>query len=127
MQSRPNLPPVELERLGGSIESREISEEALRRGLERLNRPAQPDNPWDVPLHVGWAYRSVGRQDEAYRYLRQYLTHRTLVHLPLGLDNPILDAFRPDPEFKTILAALEQKLDAARRAIREREAAAIQN
>jgi hypothetical protein len=77
-------------------------------------------------LSVAWAYRSVGRQHEAYRYLDLYLTHRTLVHLPLGLDNPILDAFKSDPEFNTILARLQQKLEAARRSIREYEAAATQ-
>jgi serine/threonine protein kinase len=114
-----------LQRLGRSIEAQEISEELLRRGLERLNRPAQPDIPWDVPLHVAWGYRSVGQQDEAYRYLDQYLTNRTLFHLPLGLNNPILDAFKCDPEFKTILAELEQKMHAVRRAVREFEATAI--
>jgi tetratricopeptide (TPR) repeat protein len=114
-----------LQRLGRSIEAREACEEVLRHGLARLERPAQPDNPWDVPLHVAWAYRSVGRKNEAYRYLDQFLTHRTLVHLPLGLENPILGAFKRDPEFKTILAGLEQKVDAARRAVREYEAAAI--
>jgi Tfp pilus assembly protein PilF len=115
-----------LQRVGRPTEARETCEEVLRRGVERLERPAQPDNPWDIPLSVAWAYRSVGRQHEAYRYLDLYLTHRTLVHLPLGLDNPILDAFKSDPEFNTILARLQQKLEAARRSIREYEAAATQ-
>ena len=75
-------------------------------------------------VYVTWACRSVGREQEAYRYLAQHLKHRTLVHLPPGLDNPILDAFKSDPEFVAILANLKQKLDFARRAIREHEAAA---
>ena len=78
-------------------------------------------------MYVSWAYRSVGRQDEAYRYLDQYLTHRTLVHLPLGLDNPILAAFKSDPEFNTIMANLKQKLEVARQSIREYEAASAQS
>jgi Tfp pilus assembly protein PilF len=104
-------------------EARQIGEEVLNRGLERLERPAQPDIPWDVHLYVAWAYRSVGRKDEAYRHLHEYLAHRTLLHLPLGLENPILDVFDNDPSFNTILADLKQKLEAARRAIREHEAA----
>ena len=115
-----------LQRVGRQTEAREISEEIRERGLDRLERPAQPDIPWDVPLYVACACRSVGRQYEAYRYLNKYLTHRTLLHLPLGLDNPILDAFRHDPEFKTMLADLKQKLDLARRSIREHEAASAQ-
>jgi len=115
-----------LQKVSRPTEAREICEEVLRRGVERLERPAQPDNPWDVRLYVAWAYRSVGQQNEAYRYLDQYLTHRTLVHLSLGLDNPILDAFKSDPEFNTILARLQQKLETARRSIREYEAAATQ-
>jgi hypothetical protein len=79
-----------------------------------------------VPLHVAWAYRFVGRQQEAYRYLDQYLAHRTFLHLPLGLDNPILDGFKNDPEFNTILADLKQQLEVARQAIREYESASAQ-
>lgn len=111
-----------MQRVGRQTEARENSEEVLKRGLERLERPAQPDIPRDVPLHVAWAYRFVGRQREAYRYLDQYLTHRTLLHLPRGLDNPILDVFKNNPEFNTILDGLKQNLEIARRSIREHEA-----
>jgi serine/threonine protein kinase len=115
-----------LQSVGRLTEARQIGEEVLKRGLERLERPAQPDIPWDVHLYVAWAYRSAGQQDEAYRHLRQYLAHRTLLHLPLGLENPILDAFKNDFEFNTILGDLKQKLVAAQRAIREHEAASTQ-
>jgi serine/threonine protein kinase len=115
-----------LQTVGRPTEARRISEEVLKRGLARLERPAQPDIPWDVPLYVAWAYRFAGRRHEAYRYLDQYLAHRTLLHLPLGLDNPILDGFKNDPEFNAILADLKQKLDVARRAIREHEARSAQ-
>src|SRR5262249_23119934 len=79
-----------LQTAGGQTEARQIGEQVLRRGLKRLERPAQPDIPWDVPLHVAWAYRLAGRQQEAYSYMDRFLAHRTLLHLPLGLDNPIL-------------------------------------
>jgi serine/threonine protein kinase len=115
-----------LRMVGRPTEARQIAEEVLKRGLERLERPAQPDIPWDVPLYVSWAYRFAGRQPDAYRYLDQYLNHRTLLHLPLGLDNPILDGFKNDPEFNRILANLNQKLEITRRSIREHEAAATQ-
>lgn len=111
---------------GRETEAREVAEEVLERGIARLELPAQPDIPWDVPLYVAWAYRFVGRQAEAYCYLHQYLTHRTLLHMPLGLENPILDVFKNDPEFNTILADLKQKLEGARRSIREHEAASAQ-
>jgi len=112
-----------LQRAGRLPEAQQVSEEVLKRGLERLERPAQPDVPWDVPLCVAWACRSIGRQHEAYHHLDRYLVHRTLLHLPLGLDNPLLGVFENDPEFKTILADLKQKLGVARRLIREFEAA----
>ena len=112
--------------MGRQTEALEISEEILRRGLEKLARPAQPDIPWDVPLYLAWACRFLGRQPEAYRYLRQYLTHRTLLHLPLGLHNPILDVFKNDREFNTILTDLKQRLEVARGAIREFEASSTQ-
>jgi len=99
-----------LQMSGRQAEAREMSEEILKRGLERLERPAQPDIPWDVPLYVAWAHRLIGRKDDAYHYLDQYLTNRTLLHMPLGLDNPILDVFNNDPEFDTILVDLKQNL-----------------
>jgi tetratricopeptide (TPR) repeat protein len=107
-------------------EAREIVEAVLKRGLERLERPAQPDIPWDVHFHVSWAYRCIGRQREAYDYLNRYLTHRTFLHLPFGLDNPLLNSFMHDAEFNAILVALKQKLEAARYAIWEQETAATQ-
>ena len=115
-----------LRTVGRPTEAQQISEEVLKHGLRRLERPAQPEIPWDVPLHVAWAYRFAGQQQEAYRYLARYLTHRTLLHLPLGLDNPILDGFKNDLEFSTILADLKEKLEFARRAIREHEASVTQ-
>jgi serine/threonine protein kinase len=108
--------------VGRPTQAKQVSEELLKLGLERLERPAQPDIPWDVPLHVAWACRFAGRQHEATRYLDQYLSHRTLLHLPLGLENPILDVFKNDPEFTSMLVDLEQKLQLARQAIWEQEA-----
>ena len=116
-----------LQMAGRQAEARETGEEVLRRGLERLERPAQPDIPWDVPLYVAWACRFVGRRHDAYRYLDQYLTHLTLLHLPFGLDNPILDVFENDPAFKKILTDLKQKLEVSRRSIRDQEAASAQS
>jgi hypothetical protein len=57
-----------------------------------------------VALYVAWAYRLVGCKYEGYGYLDQYLTHRTLLHIPLGLDNPILDVF--NSEFNAHLTLL---------------------
>jgi tetratricopeptide (TPR) repeat protein len=107
-------------------DAQEIVEEVLKRGLERLQRPAQPDIPWDVHFHVAWAYRSIGQQREAYDYFNRYLTHRTFLHLPFGLDNPLLVGFKNDPRFNAILVALKQKLEVARQVIREQEAASTQ-
>jgi Tfp pilus assembly protein PilF len=115
-----------LQGAGRQTESRQIGEEVLKRGLERLERPAQPDIPWDLHLYVAWAYRSLGRRDDAYRHLREFLAHRTLLHMSLGVDNPILDLFKNDSEFNSILADLKQKLEGARQAIRENEAASAQ-
>jgi hypothetical protein len=112
--------------VGRTADAREIVEAVLKRGLERLERPGQPDIPWDMHFDVAWAYRCIGRQHEAYQYLNRYLTHRTFLHLPFGLDNPLLNSFKNDAEFNTILAGLKQRLEVARRAIREHEAAAAQ-
>jgi serine/threonine protein kinase len=112
--------------LGRRTEAREIVGAVLKRGLERLERPAQPDIPWDVHFHIAWAYRCIGRRREAYDYLNRYLTHRTFLHLPLGLDNPLLNSFKHDGEFDAILVDLKQKLEAARQVIRKQEAAATQ-
>jgi serine/threonine protein kinase/Flp pilus assembly protein TadD len=113
---------IALQRLGREAEAREMAEQVLERGLEWLERPAQPAVPWDAPLYIAWAYRFLERKDEAYRYLDEYLAHRTLLHIALGLDNPILDAFKADPEFNTILTDMNQKFEVARRSIREHEA-----
>jgi tetratricopeptide (TPR) repeat protein len=116
---------VALQMSGRGIEAREIGQQILERGFERLERPAQPDAPWDVPLYIAWAYRLLEDQEKAYRYLRTYLANRTLLELPLGLCNPILDVFKNDPEFKTILAEINQKFEVARRSIREHDAASL--
>ena len=96
-----------LQATGRQTEARQMGEEVLRRGLERLERPAQPDITWDVHLYLAWAYRSLGRQDEAYLHLREYLAHRTLLHLAFGLENPILHVFKNDSEFNTLLDDLK--------------------
>jgi tetratricopeptide (TPR) repeat protein len=110
--------------VGQPMETQEIVEEVLQRGLQCLQRPAQPDIPWDVHFHVAWAYRCVGQQHEAYDYLNRYLIHRTFLHLPFGLDNPLLVEFKKDPEFNANLVAFSQKLEIARQVIREQETAA---
>ncbi|MBV9488513.1 MAG: protein kinase [Verrucomicrobia bacterium] len=115
-----------LQSLGRQTEAQENSEVLLNRALERLERPAQPDIPWDAHLSVAWACRFAGRQPEAYHHLGQYLTQRTLLHLPLGLDNPVLRVFENDPEFTTVLADLKEKLEISERVIREFEAASRQ-
>ncbi|MGA8477518.1 MAG: hypothetical protein WB696_06125, partial [Chthoniobacterales bacterium] len=74
-----------------------------------------------------WACRFLERKEEAYRYLQEYLAHRTLLHIALGVDNPILDLFKIDPEFNSILADMNQKFEVARRSIREHEAASAQD
>lgn len=118
---------IALDRSGRLAEARELTEEVAERGLDRLERPAQPEVPWDVPLYVAWGYRYLDRKDEAYHYLDQYLAHRTILHIPLGLQNPLLDVFKNDPEFKKILAEMSQKFEIARKSIREHEAAAPQS
>ena len=114
---------IALQMSGRQTEAREMAEQVVKCGLERLERPAQPDVPWDVPLYVSWAYRLLDLKDEAYRYLGKFLGHRTLLQIQLGLDNPMLEVFKNDPEFKTILADMNQKFEIARRSIREHEAA----
>ena len=94
----------------------------MNRGLERLERPAAHDIPWEVRLYVAWAYRLLNSREEAYQHLNEYLVQRTLLDIPLGLENPILDAFRSDPEFTAIVADLNEKFETVRRSIREHEA-----
>ena len=115
-----------LQATGRQTEAWQLGEEVVRRGLERLERPAQPDIPWDVHLYLAWAYRSLGRRDETYLHLREYLAHRTLLHLAFGLENPILHVFKNDSEFNTLLDDLKQKIEVARRSIREHESASTQ-
>jgi hypothetical protein len=55
--------------------------------------------------------------------IHEYLAHRTLLHPPLGLENPTLDVFKNDPEFNTLLDDLKQKFGVARQAIREHQTA----
>ena len=115
-----------LQATGRQTEAWQLGEEVVRRGLERLERPARPDIPWDVHLYLAWAYRSLGRRDEAYLHLREYLAHRTLLHLAFGLENPILHVFKNDSEFNTLLDDLKQKFEVARQSIREHESASTQ-
>ncbi|MBV9488419.1 MAG: protein kinase [Verrucomicrobia bacterium] len=114
---------IALQRSGPEETASELVEQILECGLERLERPGQPDIPWEISLHVAWAYRCAGRKEEAYRYLDQYLAHRTLLQIPLGFDNPILDGFRGDAEFKAIVADLDQKFAVASRLILEQHKA----
>ena len=99
----------------------QMAEEIVQRGLERLERPAAHDIPWEVQLYVAWAYRLLNRKEEAYRHLNEYLAQRTLLHIPLGLENPILDVFKSDTEFDAIVADLNEKFEVVRRSIRENE------
>ena len=101
---------------------RSCPKQVLERGLERLERPAQPDTPWDAPLYVAWAYRLLDQRGKAYCHLEKFLAHRTLLEIPLGLGNPILDVFKNDPEFHAILADLSLRFETARQSIREHEA-----
>ncbi len=107
---------------GRQTEARELAREIVQAGAARLERPGQPDVPWDIPICVAWGYRCLKNSVEAYRYLQRYLANRTLLHLPLGLKDPMLHVFRDDMEFQTILAQMDAKFDVVRRAIRESEA-----
>jgi len=114
---------IGLQMSGRQTEARQAGAQVLERGLERLERPAQCSAPWDVPLYVAWAYRFLDDKSKGYCHLEKYLAHRTLLEIPLGLRNPILDVFKNDPEYHTILADINQKFELARRSIREHEAA----
>jgi hypothetical protein len=107
---------------GRQTEAGEMGLQVLERGLERLERPGQLDAPWDVPLYLAWAHRVLNEKGKAYCQLEKYLAHRTLLEIPLGLGNPILDVFKNDPEFNTILADINLKFETARRSIRDHEA-----
>jgi serine/threonine protein kinase len=113
---------IALQMSGQRTEAREVGTQVLSLGLERLDQPAQPDAPWDVPLYVAWSYRLLDDKSKAYCHLERYLAQRTLLEIPLGLDNPILIVFKDDPEFGTILTEINQKFEIARRSIREHEA-----
>jgi tetratricopeptide (TPR) repeat protein len=113
---------IALQMSGRRTEARAVAEQVLDRGLERLERPAQPDAPWDVPLYMAWAYRILDDQAKALIHLEKYLAHRTLLEIPLGLSNPILDVFKNDPEFHTILADIKEKFEVARISIRAHDA-----
>jgi tetratricopeptide (TPR) repeat protein len=113
---------VALQISGRLAEAQEVGLQVLERGLERMERPAQPDAPWDAPLYLAWAYRLLGEKDKAYRHLEKYLANRTLLEIPLGLGNPMLEIFKNDAEFKAILADVNLKFEIARRSIREHEA-----
>jgi hypothetical protein len=110
---------VALQMSGERSKAREAGAHILERGLERLERPAQADAAWDVPLYLAWAHRLLEDKGKSYHYLKIYLANRTLLEMPLGLCNPILQVFQNDHEYKTILAEINQKFEVARRSIRE--------
>jgi len=107
-----------LEMSGQQSRARQIAEEIVKYGLERLERPAAHDIPWEVQLYVAWAYRLLNSEEEAYRHLNDYLAQRTLLHVPLGLENPICDVFRSDSRFEALVADLNNKFEIVRRSIR---------
>ena len=74
-----SLPGIALQMSGRLTEAREAGLQVLERGLERLERPAQPDAPWDAPLYLAWAYRLLDEKAKAYCILEKYLTQRTLL------------------------------------------------
>jgi hypothetical protein len=103
-------------------EAREIAEQVAKRGLDRLKQPAEPDVPLEVPLYIACAYRLLDRKDEAYHFLAKYLADSSFLDLCFGLDDPILDPFKADLEFKPIELNLNSKIEIARPAIHEQEA-----
>jgi serine/threonine protein kinase len=111
-----------LQMSGRQTEAHEASLQVLEYGLERMERPAQTDAPWDAPLYLAWAYRLLNEKEKAYYHLEKFLAHRTLLEIPLGLGNPILDVFKKDSEFKSILDDLNRKFESARQSIREHDA-----
>ena len=106
---------------GRQSDARRMAEEIVRCGLQRLERPAAHDIPWEVQLYVAWAYRLLNDKNEAYRHLNEYLAQRSFLHVPLGLENPIFEIFRPDGEFDALKADLHEKFEIVRRLIRENE------
>jgi tetratricopeptide (TPR) repeat protein len=108
---------IAMDATGRQAQAKELAEEIVRRGLERLDQPGQPEVPWDVPLCVAWAKRYLDEKAEGHRYLQRHLSHRTLLHLPLGVENPILNVFRDDSEFAAITADMDAKFDFVREAI----------
>jgi len=110
--------------VGRPTEARQISEEVLKRGLERLERPAQPDIPWDVRCMSPGLIALSG--DNTRRIVTWISTWPTELSYTCrsGSGIPSWMGFKNDPEFQTILADLKQKLEVARRSIREHEATA---
>jgi hypothetical protein len=106
---------------GRQIDARQMAAEIIRRGLERLERPAAHDIPWEVQLYIAWAYRLLNDKNEAYRYLNEYLAQRSFLHVPLGLENPIFEIFRGDVHFDALAADLDEKFEIVRRLILENE------
>jgi tetratricopeptide (TPR) repeat protein len=103
-------------------EAREIAEQVAERGLDRLKQPAEPDVPLEVPLYIACAYRLLNRKDEAYHFLAKYLANSSFLDLCFGVDDPILDPFKADPEFTPIQVNLNNKIEIALPAIHEQEA-----
>jgi tetratricopeptide (TPR) repeat protein len=61
---------------------------------------------WDA-YYLAVADRFLGNNEEAYKYLRDVFRQATR-HLPLMLDDPSLDVFRRDEDFRDLTMAAEQ-------------------
>ena len=114
---------IALQMADRQTEARKIAEQVAKRGLDRLKQPAEPDVPLEVPLYIACAYRLLNRKGEAYDFLAKYLADSSFLDLCFGLDDPILDPFKADPEFKSIQVNLNNRIEIARPAIHEQEAA----
>ena len=101
-------------------EAQQIAEHVAKRGLDRLKQPAEPDVPLEVPLYIACAYRLLNRKGEAYDFLAKYLADSSFLDLCFGIDDPILDPFKADPEFKPIqVRNLNNRIEIARPTILE--------
>jgi Tfp pilus assembly protein PilF len=117
---------IALQKADRKAEAREIAEQVAKRGLNRLKQPGEPDVPLEVPLYIACAYRLLNRKGDAYHFLAKYLADSSFLDLCFGLNDPILDPFRADPEFEPIRMNLNNKIEIARLAINEQEAASAQ-
>jgi len=113
---------IALQMADRQTEAQKTAEQVAKRGLDRLKQPAEPDVPLEVPLYIACAYRLLNRKGEAYDFLAKYLADSSFLDLCFGLDDPILDPFKADPEFKPIQVNLNNRIEIARPAIHEAEA-----